>query len=290
MDFALKPHWLAVLAASAAVTIPPAQPAGTLADLHGLSPRQVQSAAFSLASPQDLQIEATGAEPTGYRGTVTKIRKMWNGGEGANPWPGNAWILDLTTRKVVWELSTASSTSGSPTARVFNGSVRLPEGSYAAYYAAFPDGEYWTDDDGKPQSRKWHWFGDERIEDFKLIVRGNGQRLGTAEVERLRQANAASAVVALRAASARAVPADRILVVEAHGRRNPRRRRSPRGRRIRLRLDHQRRHARENLEADVARLDAGRGGRQEPRGGAQPDAAGRTVRGLLRDRRHARPF
>ena len=84
---------------------------------------------------------------------------------------------------------------------LFNGTVRLPGGSYAAYYSAFPDGEYWTNDDGKAQSRKWHWFGDERIEDFKLIVRGNGQRLAAAEVERLRQAADASAVVALHAGS-----------------------------------------------------------------------------------------
>jgi len=201
MDFGCKPHWLAVLVASAAVSMPPEQSAGTLADLHGLSPREVKTEAFSLASPQDVQIEAAGAEPTAYRGTVAKVRVMLNGEDRPNPWPGNAWILDLTTRRVVWELSRASTTSGSQAARLFNGTVRLPGGSYAAYYSAFPDGEYWTDDNGKPQSRKWHWFGDERIGDFKLIVRGNGQRLGAADVDRLRQAADASAVVALHAGS-----------------------------------------------------------------------------------------
>ena len=65
MDFEFKPHWIAVLAAAAAVSIPPAQSSGTLADLHGLSPRQVKTAAFSLASPQDVQIEAIGADPSG---------------------------------------------------------------------------------------------------------------------------------------------------------------------------------------------------------------------------------
>ena len=64
-------------------------------------------------------------------------------------------------------------------AREFTGSVRLPAGSYTAYYAAFPDGEYWTDEAGKTRSdRKWHWFGDEPIEEFKLVVRGTGQSLG----------------------------------------------------------------------------------------------------------------
>jgi hypothetical protein len=200
MDFEFKPHWIAVLAA-AAVSIPPAQSSGTLADLHGLSPRQVSTEAFSLASPQDVQIEAIGADPSGSRSSLAWIRSKWKAEERPNPWPGNAWILDLTTRKVVWELSKASTTSGARSARVFNGAMRLPAGSYAAYYAAFPDGEYWSDDDGKPQSRKWHWFGDEAIEDFKLIVRGNGQRLGAADVERLRRAAEASAVVALHAGS-----------------------------------------------------------------------------------------
>ena len=201
MEFGMKPHWLAVLAASAAVTVSAPQSRATLADLHGLTPREVKTEAFSLASPQDVQIEATGAEPSATRGTVAKIRAMWNGEGRANPWPGNAWILDLTTRKVVWELSKASTTPGSRSARLFNGTVRLPGGSYAAYYSAFPDGEYWTNDDGKAQSRKWHWFGDERIDDFKLIVRGDGQRLAAADVERLRQAADASAVVALHAGS-----------------------------------------------------------------------------------------
>ena len=79
MEFGMKPHWLAVLAASAAVTIPAPQSRATLADLHGLTPREVKTEAFSLASPQDVQIEATGAEPSAVRGTVAKIRTMWNG-------------------------------------------------------------------------------------------------------------------------------------------------------------------------------------------------------------------
>jgi hypothetical protein len=200
MDFGFKPHWIAALTATAAVTLPPAQSSATLADLHGLSPRQVLTAGFSLAAPQEVRIEATGAEPATSR-SLAKIRSMLKGKDHPKPWPGNAWILDLSTRKVVWELSTASGTSGPANARVFTGSVRLPEGSYAAYYAAFPDGDYWSDDDDKPQSRKWHWFGDERIEDFKLIVRGNGQRLGPAELDRLGQTATASASVALRAGS-----------------------------------------------------------------------------------------
>jgi hypothetical protein len=84
-------------------------------------------------------------------------------------------------------------------AREFKGSLALPAGSYTAYYAAFPDGEYWTDENGKTRSdRKWHWFGDEPIEEFKLIVRGTGQPLAAQELDRLRQAAGGSAIVALR--------------------------------------------------------------------------------------------
>ena len=204
MDLPFKPHWIAVLATAAAITIgpPDEQSAGALADLHGLAPRQVKTEAFALTSPQDVQIEATGVEPAAYKTSLAWMSTMWKGETQPNAWPGNAWILDLTTRKVVWDLSKASTTSGERSTRVFSGTVRLPEGSYAAYYAAFPDGEYWTDGDGKPKSsRKWHWFSDEPIEAFKLVVRGSGRRLGAADVDRLRQAAAASAVVALRAGS-----------------------------------------------------------------------------------------
>ena len=217
-----------------------------------------------------------------------RSRTMWNGEEPPEPMARQRVDsrFDHAQGRVGAEQGVDD--AGPRSARLFNGTVRLPGGSYAAYYSAFPDGEYWTNDDGKPQSRKWHWFGDERIEDFKLIVRGNGQRLAAAEVERLRQAADASAVVALHAGSGElfqqagfslSKPTD--VEIRAD-------RRSPRGRRVRLRLDHQRRHAREGVEADVARLGAGRWRRQEPRGGAHPDAAAGTVRGLLRDRRHPR--
>jgi hypothetical protein len=122
MDFGFKPHWIAALTATAAVTLPPAQSSATLADLHGLSPRQVLTAGFSLASPQEVRIEATGAEPATSR-SLAKIRSMLKGKDHPKPWPGNAWILDLSTRKVVWELSTASGTSGPANARLVTGSV-----------------------------------------------------------------------------------------------------------------------------------------------------------------------
>jgi hypothetical protein len=179
--------------------------AGALVDIRGLSPRQLKSQAFSLASPQDVRIEAAGAESTSRWGRLTEVaRTVWQGDQRKNQltaWSGNAWILDRKTRKVVWELSAAPTSSGARGTRVFNGTVRLPEGSYVTYYSAFPDGEYWSESDNK-SDRKWHWFGDQPIEEFKIVVRGNGQRMAASDVDRLRQASARGAIVSLRGGGA----------------------------------------------------------------------------------------
>ena len=168
-----------------------------LVDLDDFGPRQVKSQSFALASAQDLQIDATGAELTGKSGWSASMGEK--NGKPVPPWSGNAWILDLQSRKVVWELSEAQTTNGSRGLRQFRGTVHLPAGSYTAYYASFPDGEYWSDDNAKHKTdRKWHWFGDDPVESFKLIVQGKGQVLSPAETDRLRGSNAALTVVSLR--------------------------------------------------------------------------------------------
>jgi hypothetical protein len=179
------------------------QPAA-LADLHGLTPHQVKSESFTLPTSQDVQIEAVGAESTKAADRLSRLTTMWqrDARRAVASWSGNAWILDLSSRKVVWELSRSDNSHGARGAREFKGSVRLAAGSYTAYYAAFPDGEYWTDEDGKTRAnRKWHAFGDEPVDEFKLVVRGTGRELSANEVERLRQSAAASAVVVLRGTS-----------------------------------------------------------------------------------------
>jgi hypothetical protein len=180
-----------------------AQPAA-LADLHGLTPRQVRSESFTLPVAQDVRIEAIGAESAKISDRFSWVTTMWqrDARRAVPPWSGNAWILDLSDRKVVWELSTSATGRGARGAREFKGSVRLAAGSYTAYYAAFPDGEYWTDEDAKTRAnRQWHPFGDEPVDEFKLVVRGNGRQLSANDVERLRQSAAASAVVVLRGTS-----------------------------------------------------------------------------------------
>ena len=138
--------------------------------------------AFALGSPQDLQIEAVGAESTDKGGKSSWIGAMWErNGKPIPPWTGNAWILDLQSRKVVWELSEAATAQGSHGRREFKGSLHLPAGSYTAYFASFPDGEYWSDDGKKNAAdRKWHEFGDQPVQDFRLVVRGAGRELAAA--------------------------------------------------------------------------------------------------------------
>src|SRR5262245_20008245 len=188
-----------ILLALAAVALPCLAGAQTtaLVELDDFGPRQVKSQSFALASPQDLQIDAAGAELTGKSGWSASMGEK--NGKAVPPWSGNAWILDLQSRKVVWELSQAPTTSGSRGLRQFKGTVHLAAGSYTAYYASFPDGEYWSDDNAKHKTdRKWHWFGDDPVENFKFVVHGKGQVLSAADTDRLRASDSALTVVSLR--------------------------------------------------------------------------------------------
>jgi len=171
----------------------------TLVELDDFGPRQVKSESFALASAQEIQIDAVGAESTG-KGKANWAASMWErNGKAVPPWSGNAWIMELQSRKVVWELSAANTTQGGRGLREFKGGIALPAGSYTAYYASFPDGEYWIDESAAEKSaRKWHWFGDDPVENFKLTVNGNGRMLAAADVDRLRAADASSTVVSLR--------------------------------------------------------------------------------------------
>src|SRR5262249_4903964 len=134
----------------------PASGQTVLADVHGLSPRQIKAEAFSLTSAQDVRIAAIGEEGDRNSTTFAWVRAMWTGREEPRePWAGNAWILALRSRRVVWDLSGSNTTRGRRGTREFSGSVRLPAGSYAAYVSAYPPGynEKW--DDGHLISRQF---------------------------------------------------------------------------------------------------------------------------------------
>ena len=179
--------------------------APVLVELHGLAPREVRSQTFELPSAQDVQVDAIGAQSaakTEKAGWLATLLQREPRAAIVQPWSGNAWILDLATRKVVWELSAATITGQSGRTREFSGTVPLAAGTYAAYYAAFPDGEYWTDEGGTThRTQKWHAFGDEPLDQFTFVVRGTGRRLERDEVQRFESAAAASTILVLRGSS-----------------------------------------------------------------------------------------
>jgi hypothetical protein len=170
-------------------------------DLKDFRPREIKSVVFSLPSAQDLRVEAVGAESDNNRGTFSWVTTMWNGRNDGrrDPWMGNAWILDLTSRRVVWELSSATTERGRRSTRAFAGTVRLPAGTYEAFYAPFPN-MFWTDDNGDTNAaqRFVNWLADEGFDEFKLTIRGSAQALAGTEAERARHAFESGAVVTLR--------------------------------------------------------------------------------------------
>src|SRR5215203_1612253 len=80
--------------------------AQTGVDLRNPKPRQLQSMVFTVASATEVRLDATGAESGNNHGTFSWLTTMWNGRDRTDdrrePWIGNAWILDLNTRHVVW--------------------------------------------------------------------------------------------------------------------------------------------------------------------------------------------
>ncbi len=170
-------------------------------DFRDLKPRELKSAVFTVPVAQDFRVEAIGAEPARDAGTFSWVTAMWRKDDataGKEPWMGNAWILDTKSRRVVWELSAAKTSRGDRSTRVFTGTVRLPAGSYEAFYASFPDG--WTVGDGEPGAgqRLVSWLTDQAFDQFRLTIQGQAQVLAEADAERSRRELEAGAVVALR--------------------------------------------------------------------------------------------
>ncbi|MGH7614219.1 MAG: hypothetical protein ACREMW_09315 [Gemmatimonadales bacterium] len=105
-----------------------------LVDIRNLTPQEHRSAAFVLPAPQALHLEATGAEPRRDR-----RREFWNWGneDERTTWPAAAWIIDVRTRNVVWDLRTAETDRSREGLRRFAGTIQLPAGVYEAHYGSF---------------------------------------------------------------------------------------------------------------------------------------------------------
>jgi hypothetical protein len=169
-----------------------------LVEMRALSFHELREQGFSLASPQEVTIEATGAESTSRNQYTSWFPASWRSEpEGPRPWSGNAWILDLRTRQVVWELRQASTTDGRRDMKLFSGRVKLPAGSYGAFYAAFPDGGYYTNRDGV-KKLDLNRQGRDALAQFALTIRAAGDRLSSDDVKRLDDSTRSGAAVVVR--------------------------------------------------------------------------------------------
>jgi hypothetical protein len=182
-------------------TVSAAAAQGPIVDIKDLRPRETRSVVFRLASTQDLKIMAVGADAE-HHGTFSWVRAMWPSPPDApkDPWIGNAWILDLSTRRVIWELSAVTTTRGPRNTQIFSGPVRLPPGTYEAFYAAFPSFSIDNDNgDGNAAAQFVNWLNDEGFDTFRLTVDGSAQPLTGADADRARHAFVSDAIVNLRA-------------------------------------------------------------------------------------------
>jgi len=189
---------LLVLATTAGVATAGAQPSA-LVEMRGLAFHEVREQEFSLGSPQEVAIEATGAVATSRNQFTSWLPAAWRTDSDApRPWSGNAWILDLRTRQVVWELRQARTTDGRAEMKLFSGHVRLAAGAYAAFYAAFPDGGYYTNRDGV-RKLDLNRQGRDALNQFALTIRATGDRLSTPDLKRLDDAARTTAAVVISA-------------------------------------------------------------------------------------------
>jgi hypothetical protein len=183
-----------------------------LVDIHDLTPREHRSRGFVLTAAQTLRIEAVGAEPSPeYRdGRSDRRVTWWTHEDERDTWPAAAWILDVRTRRVVWDLREAGTERSSDGLRSFRGSVSLPAGVYDVHYASYP--AVWGADNGDrgvvgflrglARGREQRYGGpyveDGAFREFAIVVRGAGKPATSRELTDAARAFTDAAVVAIR--------------------------------------------------------------------------------------------
>jgi hypothetical protein len=174
---------------------------GVLVNMNRFTPHQTRVDVFSITTPQNVQIDATGADERfprrGKLGFLDKAFSSFQSTSENEPWRGNAWIIDAKTRQVVWELRNAHTGRGSDGVRNFKGQVALKPGTYEAYYASYSafntTANYDSNEHLTPeQIRARTKYDDDGISRrFSFVVRGNGSALPAttylADVDALRR-------------------------------------------------------------------------------------------------------
>jgi hypothetical protein len=173
-----------------------------LVDLHDMRPGSIEVKGFSLASAQEVAIEAAGIQTSRRR-----------------PALASAWILNARSRELAWELTESNTQSYDRYFNKFDGTVNLPAGDYAVYYSFFSpqhDGSrhvrgfgeavgHVVDElffDGREDT--WLWEDGERIDpektkDLGIAIRGHGQVMDGGQLEAFAQARRSEALVNMTA-------------------------------------------------------------------------------------------
>jgi hypothetical protein len=163
-----------------------------LTDISSLAPEEVKVEGFRLRSEQDVKINAIG-----FRGSRRNDALFTN-----------AWILDARTREVVWEMYNADAKKKSRRLLEYDEPLRLPAGAYEVYYATFPYlnyhydrgwgrylGKFFNDIfDGEDFDNLRRQFKDD-LKEFRMQVRGNGERYSGKRIAELREEFTSTAVI-----------------------------------------------------------------------------------------------
>ena len=191
------------------------QQSNALVEIRNLDPQDLRSAAFVLEAPQSLRIEAVAAEPRRER---NRWEKYFDGDryddDDRNTWPAAGWIIDARTRAVVWDVRTAETSRDRNGLRRFAGEVRLPAGTYVAYFASYvATSTNFTGDINinniSTTMREMHLRRDRRLRysgpyiddgsyrELALVISGAGRRATGREEEDARQVFTAYAIAQL---------------------------------------------------------------------------------------------
>jgi hypothetical protein len=173
-----------------------------LAEIDNLDSREHAVDGFLLASRQTVQIDAVGAGPQDRQGWTSEDNK------DRDMWRANAWILNADTRELVWDLESADSDGSGNDLRRFEGSVTLGAGLYEVHYATYPFNSLsYTvkngvsglisrvfNDSDRDRGERWD---DDAHRDYRIAVRGDGDRATRGDVRAAARALDEAAVVAL---------------------------------------------------------------------------------------------
>lgn len=158
-----------------------------------MAPQELRTEGFVLTSAQEVEIHAVGSEARlmdrlgWHRETEAELSKI--------VWSGNAWLLDVRTRQVVWELRKAATTRDDKGLRRYSGSVRLNPGLYEAHYASFTGGLITAIKESRRPRRPTRV--EEIADAFQLTVQGVGRAAGMSELSNGRLEFEKHAVVVL---------------------------------------------------------------------------------------------